>query len=205
MLQKVFTALLQQYTGNEALQQQYWQELSAAYTQTGRYYHTLQHLEFMLQQLEQVKNDISQWNAVIAALFYHDIVYDVMKQNNEETSAILAAKRLAKIEVPQEMIDQCTEHILATKLHTIGSSTDTNLFTDADLCILGQPAGIYKTYTTQIRKEYAVYPDSLYNPGRAKVLQHFLAMPAIFKTAPFARYQVQAQTNIQQELDTLQA
>lgn len=205
MLQKVFTALLQQYTGNETLQQQYWQELSAAYTQTGRYYHTLQHLGFMLQQLEQVKNDISQWNAVTAALFYHDMVYDVMQQNNEETSAALAAKRLAKIEVPQEVIDQCTEHILTTKLHTVNSNTDTNLFTDADLSILGQPADIYKIYATQIRKEYAAYPDSLYNPGRAKVLQHFLAMPAIFKTTQFARYEIQAKTNIQQELDTLQA
>ncbi len=197
--------LLQQYTGNEALQQQYWQELSAAYSQNGRHYHTLQHLKFMLQQLEQVKNDISQWNAVIAALFYHDTVYDVMKQNNEENSAMLAAERLAKIEVPQETIDQCVEHILATKLHTIGSSTDTNLFTDADLSILGQPAETYKAYATQIRKEYAVYPDSLYNPGRAKVLQHFLALPAIFKTTPFARYEIQAKTNMQQELSTLLA
>ncbi|MDX2245424.1 MAG: hypothetical protein SF052_01505 [Bacteroidia bacterium] len=78
---------------------------------------------------------------------------------------------------------------------------DTNLFTDADLSILGQKREIYHAYSTNVRKEYAIYPDILYNPGRKKVLQHFLAMEQIFKTPHFQeKYEAQARANLEEEL-----
>jgi predicted metal-dependent HD superfamily phosphohydrolase len=56
-------------------------------------------------------------------------------------------------------------------------------------------------YTKQIRAEYAIYPDLLYNLGRKKVLKHFLEMPSIYKTPPFqVLYEAQAKANLGKEL-----
>ena len=80
--------------------------------------------------------------------------------------------------------------------------TDTNLFTDADLAILGTDWNSYKKYYQQIRKEYSIYPDMIYNPGRKKVLHHFLHMERIYKTVWFYnRYEQQAIINLEKELN----
>jgi len=42
-----------------------------------------------------------------------------------------------------------------------------------------------------------VYPDLVYNPGRKKVLNHFLAMDSIFKTDYFYnKFDRQAKENL---------
>ncbi|MFT3825489.1 MAG: hypothetical protein QM731_16340 [Chitinophagaceae bacterium] len=206
MLQQTFTELLHRYTDDQNIVRSSWQEIETAYTAKGRHYHTLLHLENLFTQLNQVKNSIADTDAVLFALFYHDIVYNVSKQNNEEKSALLAEETLTKIGVQEQVIQYCKEHILATKQHSISSNADTNLFTDADLSILGQETETYNTYVKQIRKEYTIYPDFLYKPGRKKVLQHFLSMPAIYKTNHFkALYEQQAKANMEQELQLLQA
>ena len=59
------------------------------------------------------------------------------------------------------------------------------MFTDADLAILGKDATTYMNYSHQIRQEYKVYPDFMYNPRRKNVLHHFLQMESIYKTPQF--------------------
>jgi len=99
--------------------------------------------------------------------------------------------------VASETIQLCKEQILATKSHTISINSDTNHFTDADLSILGQSWETYSLYCQNVRKEYAVYPDLVYNPGRKKVLNHFLAMDSIFKTDYFYnKFDRQAKENL---------
>lgn len=62
----------------------------------------------------------------------------------------------------------------------------------------------YLQYAENIRKEYSIYPDALYQPGRRQVLQHFLAQEHIFKTPVFReRYEKQARENISKELAML--
>lgn len=57
---------------------------------------------------------------------------------------------------------------------------------------------------TQVRKEYSIYPDLLYKPGRKKVLQHFLQMERIFKTQVFYdKYETQSRRNLEKELNQL--
>jgi predicted metal-dependent HD superfamily phosphohydrolase len=93
---------------------------------------------------------------------------------------------------------------LATKHHQLSADEDVNYFTDADLSILGQDWGTYLDYAKKIRKEYRLYPDLAYKPGRKKVLQHFFEMESIFKTSGFReRYEAAARRNLQQELSIL--
>jgi len=75
---------------------------------------------------------------------------------------------------------------------------------DADLAILGKDWKDYENYIHQIRKEYSIYPDFLYNPGRKKVLIHFLEFDEIFKTNHFKeKYENIARENIQREISML--
>ena len=79
-----------------------------------------------------------------------------------------------------------------------------NFLLDADLAILGKDWETYENYIKQIRKEYSIYPDFLYNLGRKKILIHFLEFEEIFKTEHFkAKYEKIARENIQKEISML--
>jgi predicted metal-dependent HD superfamily phosphohydrolase len=116
----------------------------------------------------------------------------------------MAAEALSLLGIDEYRVARCAQQILATKNHTFHSDKDINLFTDADLSILGKDQKTYKLYSEQVRREYAVYKDEVYYPGRAKVLQHFLDMPRIYKTDFFyQQYEDQARKNIAQERSLL--
>lgn len=204
MLQATFHTLITPYTSDKNLQTLLWQEVNKAYSGKKRYYHNLAHLSNLLAQLQPVQMALQNWETVLFALFYHDVVYNTLRQDNEAKSAVLAQQRMEQLGVAPETITLTVAHILATKAHQPGQHTDTDYFTDADLCILGQPWEQYEAYYKNIRKEYALYPAVIYNPGRKKVLQHFLDMEQIFKTTHFyARFERQARKNLEQELTTL--
>ena len=181
-----------------------WTEISKSYTQPGRHYHNLLHLEKMHVQLSNVRNQISDWQTIVFSFAYHDIIYNPLKKNNEEKSAALAIKRMTELRVSPQQIEKCRLQILATKSHQLSSDVDTNLFTDADLSILGTDPTSYLEYTSQIRKEYSYFPDMIYKPGRKKVLLHFLSMEHIFKTDYFRNnFENKARANITSELTEL--
>ena len=155
----------------------------------------------MILELEEVKDKISDYDSILFSIFYHDIIYKATSKDNEEKSAELAKTRLEKLNIPSEKITRIYNQILATKSHKKSKDSDTNFLLDADLAILGQDWEMYENYTQQIRKEYSIYPDFMYKPGRKKVLTHFLEFDEIFKTDYFKeKYEVNARLNIQREL-----
>ena len=204
MLKKAFIHLLKQYTDDDKLMNKLWIEISATYSKRNRHYHTLQHLEDILVGLTDVKSQIINWNALLFALCYHDIVYNVLKHNNEEKSATIAVKKMKALRVEGESISKCEAIILATKAHQLLFDNDINLFTDADLSVLGASWNDYESYYKNIRREYSIYPDIIYNPGRRKILQHFLNMERIYKTTFFfEKFEENARNNLKREIETL--
>lgn len=203
-LRQTFYALAGRYTPVIKDIEGCWQEITLAYTHEKRHYHNLAHLENLLIELIEVKYLVSNWDTILFTLFYHDIVYDVRKNNNEEKSAELAAERLKQMNVPPNQVMFCQEQIMATQSHALSPDKDTNLFTDADLSILGKEWSVYEQYIGQVRKEYSIYPNFLYKPGRRKVLQYFLGMERIFKTDYFfKKYETRARENLGREIDLL--
>lgn len=201
MLQQTYSAFCLQYTSDTELVALCWQKLQKCYSSKRRHYHNLRHVEAVLQLVQATQDQWQHYHAAVWATYYHDVVYNVLKKNNELKSADMAVSHLMKMGVPQADCSQCVALILATQHHAPSSDADCNLFTDADLSILGSPASDYRRYAEAIRKEYILYPDCLYQPGRRKVLQHFLAMPQIFKTAYFyERYEAQARANLAAEM-----
>jgi predicted metal-dependent HD superfamily phosphohydrolase len=204
VLKESFIELLTKFTDNKSLTIDLWSEIELNYSNKKRHYHTLSHLVNLLKQLLEVKEKIESWETVLFTLYYHDIIYNVLKSDNEELSAELAEKRMKQINVPPEIIENCKSQILATKKHEDKSDIDTNFFIDADLSILGQDTEAYKLYFQDVRQEYSIYPDILYNPGRKKVLKHFINMDRIFKTEYFYnKFESKAKENLLKELNTL--
>lgn len=201
MLKETFVELLIKYTDNNSLINELWTEVENNYSNKERYYHTLQHLDNLLNQLIEVKDKIQNWDTILFTLYYHDIIYCSTKSDNEERSAELAEKRLNQVSVSKDKIELCKQQILATQSHLKSIDSDTNYFLDGDLSVLGQDWETYSSYYKNVRKEYSIYPDVVYNAGRKKVLKHFLSMDRIFKTAFFYfKFEKQAKENVQKEL-----
>jgi predicted metal-dependent HD superfamily phosphohydrolase len=199
MLEKRFKRLCQNYTNDNKLIAQLWQEIVEKYSQPTRSYHTLTHLEAIFQALKAY--EITPLLAF--ATFYHDIVYDVLQDDNEKHSADLAQKRLEQLNVFQKLTQKVAQLILETQTH-YASSDENQLFLDADLAILGSNEAVYRDYTQQIRTEYALYDEVSYFEGRKKVLKMFLEREKIYKTPYFyEKYEKEARVNLLREYNII--
>jgi predicted metal-dependent HD superfamily phosphohydrolase len=203
-LKERFQHICFQYSQDQNLIDNLWSEIEKKYTEKERYYHNLEHLESMFSELDSVKDKISNFNNISFSVFYHDVIYDASSRINEEKSANFAKLNLQKLNLDSDSLEKISEQIIATKAHQQSIDHDTNYFLDADLSILGKDLETYIDYTKKIRKEYSIYPDLLYKPGRKNVLKHFLALENIFKTENFReKYEVRARENIRFEIDRL--
>ncbi|MBD8346447.1 hypothetical protein [Dysgonomonas sp. HGC4] len=204
MLKTIFTELVKKYTADDSISKHLWNEIVINYCDAGRYYHNLNHLEAIIRELSDVKDSIPHWDTAMFSVFYHDIVYNALRSDNEAQSADKAQFRLHEIGFPKDQTTQCVLQILATKGHNPGDDITTQLFIDADLAILGKPTQAYTEYSENLRKEFFIYTDKEYKAGRKKILKHFLAMDRIFKTEHFYnKYEKQARKNIESELSLL--
>ena len=199
-----FKEALADFKADSFMSGKLWAEIQNIYTVAGRYYHNIHHLDHMINELLEINNKIADWHTLVISIAYHDMVYNVNRKDNEEQSAKIALARLSELGAPLWQKEKCSLQILATKSHTLSHDEDANYLNDADLAILGTDETGYQLYAKQIRKEYQLYPDLIYKPGRKKVLKHFLAMPAIYKTSLFSnKYENQARLNLENELREL--
>ncbi|WP_298541934.1 hypothetical protein [uncultured Aquimarina sp.] len=204
MLKEVFISLVSAYSEDNEYVTSLWNEIAENHSKKSRYYHNLSHLENLYQNLLFIKEEISDWDITLFALFYHDFEYNVLKKDNEDQSAKKAIEVLHYLSIASERIELCKNMILATQGHQVSENTDINYFTDADLSILGSKWEEYEVYFKNVRKEYKYYPNFMYNKGRIKVLKHFIDMPRIFKTEHFYNtLENKAKNNLQQEINLL--
>jgi len=175
------------------------------YSAKDRAYHNLSHIQSLLLMGETLMEKIKNPDAVYFAIWFHDVIYDTKRSDNEEESAEFAVKALAGIGVPEQTIAKAREMILATKDHRGADLPwDMKVFLDLDTSILGGPEEIYQKYSMAIRNEYSWVPDILYRKGRIKVLNDFLEREHIYHTEEIrAEYELQARNNIAVEISVL--
>jgi len=197
MLKDKFTSLCNRFSKNSKLILSLWDEIEKSYKQNSRHYHTLKHLENIYKELPKY-DKVTEFS-----IFYHDIIYDVTKLDNEFQSAKICKQKLTLLGVKPIIIDEITQLINETK--TLNpSSTRNALFLDADLSILGSETDKYINYTKQIRKEYSIFSQLDYCIGRKKVLMHFLEKEKIYHSTYFYnKYEAKARENITKELKFL--
>jgi predicted metal-dependent HD superfamily phosphohydrolase len=177
-------------------------ELASAYQAPDRHYHDLRHIEALLGLAHQHRAALNDHEAVEAAIWFHDAVYDPRRGDNEEESARLALAQLAglatidRIERIATMIRATAGHVLPRFADAAGE-TDCALFLDMDLAILGSAPEEFAAYERDVRGEYAFLPDAAWISGRRRVLADFLSRPAIYLTATFRdRYESRARQNL---------
>lgn len=203
-IQTIYTQLLLSIGFSKEETQKNWTSLVTAYTKEERYYHTLEHLEKMISSYEKYKKKIKYPLETLYAIFYHDIVYLAQKSDNEQKSAEWAVSILpAEAKINASLVEKM---ILATKKHEPQEEEDINWLIDFDLQILASEREDYEIYAEQIRKEYKIYPDFLYRPGRRKALQTFMENTNIFQTKTFRDlYQAKARENLSREIIELKS
>ncbi|MFZ6051077.1 HD domain-containing protein [Halocola ammonii] len=196
--------LSSKFCDNEELRSTFLKEIEKQYLGKKRHYHTLTHLEYMFSRMEEVRDKLKDPEMFEFAIFYHDLIYKIQRKDNEEQSAKLAKERLLKLGVDEERAEHCKKLIESTETNDPQEVPDSDYLNDIDLGILGESPERYKDYTAKIRKEFSVYPDFLFNPGRKNVLNHFLERENIYQTEHFReKLEDQARKNISKELEVL--
>jgi len=177
-----------------------------AYRDPLRFYHTLQHLEECLNQLDASALADETRGEVAIALWFHDSVYDSHASDNEARSAAWAIEALRQAGHGGPTAARVQELILATRHLTAPQPGPEALMVDIDLAILGAPATRFDEYDQQIRQEYAWVPATEYREGRHRVLAGFLERPRIYSTPSFLkRFESQARINLKRAIARLEA
>jgi predicted metal-dependent HD superfamily phosphohydrolase len=179
-------------------------ELRRAYEAPDRFYHDLRHIEALLRLAQEHAAAIADPDAVEAAIWFHDAIYDTRRNNNEERSAELAIARLIG-SAAEDRIAHIAAMIRATAGHRLpdfadsaaGATRDCALFLDFDLAILGSAPAAFAAYEQEVRLEYGWVPEPLWIAGRRQVLAGFLARPTIYATPQFrASHEAAARRNL---------
>jgi predicted metal-dependent HD superfamily phosphohydrolase len=176
--------------------------LLARYAEPHRRYHTLQHLSECLAQFELVQSLPPHPAEAELALWFHDAIYDVRRQDNEKLSAEWARHSLAGAGASSETVQRVSDLVMATR-HSGGApvAMDAQVVVDVDLSILGAPPERFAQYEDQIREEYAHVPIWTFRWKRAEILRAFLDRPRIYSTPHFfEHYEAPARENLERAI-----
>lgn len=180
-------------------------KLKHHYNETHRAYHNQQHIQDCLEELKRHSLPFTNKAYIALALWFHDVIYDTHKQDNEEQSAIWTQKILQEYKVTAEIIRKLKELILSTK-HTGVHPTclDAHYLIDIDLSILGRSQKECIAYDALIRKEYGWVKEEHYRKARTRILQKFLDQDWIYYTDTYRKtHEEQARKNIEGLLQQL--
>ncbi len=177
-------------------------DLEERYAEPHRYYHNLSHINRMVGLWNRYASELPDKELLLAAIWYHDAIYDTDRRDNELRSAELFRSRAAADGLLDDEIATVAEMIQATahSKRDDSASEQEQFLLDFDLEILASDPLEYDKYAHGIAREYAWVEPKLFLEGRTAVLNSFLNRPAIY--AHFHQWEDRAHRNIQRELAT---
>ncbi len=177
-----------------------WAAVVAAWSEPHRRYHDLAHLAAVLGLVGELAGAAHDPAAVRLAAWYHDVVYDPRRTDNEQVSAERARAGLRGL-VPDARLEEVVRLVLVTAGHDPGADdADGAVLCDADLAVLAGPPDAYAGYASAVRAEYAHLSDEEFTTGRIAVLEHLLALPALYRTEAAQPWTEAARANLAAEL-----
>lgn len=191
-------------------------EMSLAYLEPHRHYHSLSHIVWMLERARHWQFPLTQ--ELIHAVWYHDCVYQIGVESgvNERQSAdkFLSHHTEGDLHSGREV----ELAILSTILH-IPLCSLARYVIDLDLAVLAEdfnvenpglpgngikvlsPAFPYDSYLTGLRQEYSAYNDRAWTAGRTAWIRGMLRRKRLFHTADGYRdCELKARKNLETEL-----
>jgi predicted metal-dependent HD superfamily phosphohydrolase len=191
--------------GDSPISRTEWAAVVAAWSEPHRRYHDLAHLATVLGLVEQLSADVPDPDAVALAAWYHDVVYDPLRPDNEQVSAERARAGLRGL-VPEERAEEVARLVLLTAGHD-PEPGDANgaALCDADLAVLAAPPAAYAGYASAVRAEYGHLSDEEFTAGRIAVLERLLELPRLYRLPAAAEWEPVARANLTAELTLLRA
>ncbi len=190
-------------TGDSPTARTEWAAVVDAWGEPHRRYHDLHHLAAVLGLVHELGAAAADPAAVALAAWYHDVVYDPRRDDNEQVSAERARAGLRGL-VPAARLDEVVRLVLLTAGHDAADG-DANgaVLCDADLAVLATPPEAYAAYASAVRAEYGHLPDEVFTAGRIAVLESLLALPALYRLPATAGWEPRARANLAAELTLL--
>ena len=189
--------------GDSPISRTEWAAVVAAWSEPHRRYHDLAHLAAVLGLLGPLTADAPDPAAVALAAWYHDVVHDPRRPDNEEVSAARARAGLRGL-VPDARIEEVARLVLLTAGHD-PEPGDLNgaALCDADLAVLASPPEAYAGYASAVRAEYGHLSDAEFTAGRIAVLERLAALPRLYRLPAAAEWEPVARANLAAELTVL--
>ncbi|GAB3357998.1 HD domain-containing protein [Modestobacter lapidis] len=183
-----------------------WAAVVGAWSEPHRHYHDLAHLAAVLGIVDQLAGAAEHPTAVRLAAWYHDVAYDPQRSDNEEVSAARARIGLVGL-VDDATVAEVERLVLLTAGHDPApDDVDGAVLCDADLAVLAGPPEAYAAYASAVRAEYGHLSDEAFTAGRTAVLDHLLALPALYRLPEVAAQLTErARENLTAELSLLRA
>jgi predicted metal-dependent HD superfamily phosphohydrolase len=177
-------------------------ELIARYSEPHRRYHDVRHLAAVLTAVDDLADEADDIDAVRLAAWFHDAVYEIRADDNEERSARLAEAELPRAGVPAPRVADVARLVRLTATHAPPpGDRDAAVLCDADLAVLGSTHVEYAAYAAAVRDEYAEIADADFRAGRAAILTALLALPRLYTTDTGRdRWEARARRNVSREI-----
>lgn len=170
---KNFDIILKSYISDKALK-----ELPFRWSENHRFYHTTEHLEQIIKDIENNiyfrELNIYEKHALLLAAFFHDIVYDPKRKDNEDKSINFFISSFKERDT--KMINTVCDLIETTKYRKRPFNKLQRIFWDADNAVFKKGYDEIIKKENLIRKEYYFVPKKEYKEKRIEFFKSCLGL-----------------------------
>lgn len=201
------------HVGTGSIADGWFDRVIASHRTLNRHYHGVRHVRWVIHHGRDLADGIDELlgagdvDEIVAAGFFHDVVYDATRADNEAASAARARVALHEIGWQSAPIDRVGSMIEATAGHDASGAIDdpaTAVLLAADLGVLAAEPGRYGDYTRAVRREYAHLDDRAWRQGRSAFIHGMLARDHIFPAGlHLEAWERRARANLTAELAAL--
>jgi predicted metal-dependent HD superfamily phosphohydrolase len=167
------------------------------YQESQRHYHTLEHIEQCLGMFDQCKSLASNPDALELAVWFHDVIFEPGKRDNEKRSAQLYLKLSEGVH--DESTRGLVDRLIMATLHDGSSLADSDAIymVDIDLSSFGLSWEEFLQDSQNLRRENAELSDAEYYRKKANFQNFLLAKERFYLSDYFAeRLETQARANL---------
>lgn len=173
------------------------------YSDSGRHYHTIGHIEFCLSLFDQVKDQCTLPDAVELAIWFHDAIYNFPLIENEKLSADYFMN-VSEGCMPDELRQNVFHQVIATDHKSRPIDQDQQILVDIDLSGFGRPWDHFVRDGLNIRQELAYQDDDQFYQQQISFIKQLAGRGNFYNTPWFQdQFEKTAQSNLSRYLELL--
>ncbi len=181
-----------------------WKFIYQHYDTHTRHYHGLNHIMHCLKSMDQAISYIDDPDAMLMAIFFHDVVCDPKSKGNEQKSADLF-QLIHQDTLSDDFIQRVYTLILATTHSFKPETNDEKIICDIDLSSFALPWRLFLKDSDAVRVESLHLSDDMYYEKKCKFLKYLLNRPKIYYSHFFINHcEQKARKNITRFIRSIQ-